>query len=208
MAFKDRLRKARTDAGLTQNDIAKVVDTTPQAVSGWERGEAVPEIDKLPAIARRVRRSLDWLLGADARGLSSEDIADSLDPPPSTLLKVTGYVGANGQTGFYALAQERYETIPGSSDDPPGAVALEIMGTSAGQWFDRWFVVINEVQSTVAPDMIGRPCVVWLHDGRVLFKEIRKNGALFDLHANDPNEPPIKGVKVKSAAKVLRIIHR
>lgn len=207
-----RIAQARNRAGLTQTALSKSAGVTRSAVSQWESDTTEPTPQNLRTIAVETKIRYDWL--ATGRGqmfddLRSEDVAAELaDKEPDRALQVAGYIGANGLTGFYALAQDRYETIPAYPDDPPGAVALEIMGTSAGRWFDRWYAVITDKTEGVTPDMIGQPCVVWLPDDRILFKEIRRNGALFDLISNDPTEPPIRGVRIKAAALVHRIVRR
>jgi transcriptional regulator with XRE-family HTH domain len=67
MAFKDRLREARKARvpKTTQADIADLFGLTTQAVSGWERGEAMPEPDKLVTLAVFLGKSVGWLLGSD-----------------------------------------------------------------------------------------------------------------------------------------------
>ena len=53
MAIKDTLTQARKEAGLTQEELARKVFVTRQAVSRWETGETTPGIDmaKLLAVA-------------------------------------------------------------------------------------------------------------------------------------------------------------
>lgn len=53
MAIKDTLAQARKEAGLTQDELARKVFVTRQAVSRWETGETTPGIDmaKLLAVA-------------------------------------------------------------------------------------------------------------------------------------------------------------
>jgi phage repressor protein C with HTH and peptisase S24 domain len=69
MPFKDRLRQARKDRTpkTTQADLADLCEVTNQAVSGWERGEAMPETDKLNKIAAFLNVDVGWLLGDDSR---------------------------------------------------------------------------------------------------------------------------------------------
>lgn len=202
MAFKDRFKAALKAKKMRQVTLADALGLTPQAISGWVRGETKPDRDKLPAVAEKLGTTIDWLMAKDG-DVSSEDVAASLEPDPPRKLKVKGYIGADSKAGFYALADDAYTEIDAQRGDPPNAAALEILGTSAGRWMNRWYAVYTEITETVTDDMIGQPCVVWLSDDRVLVKEVRRNGKRFDLFSNDPTEPPIKNVKIIQAAKVI-----
>ena len=52
MTFGEKLQKLRTRAGLSQDQLAKLLDVSRQAVSKWERNEAMPEVEKLVRISR------------------------------------------------------------------------------------------------------------------------------------------------------------
>lgn len=206
MPFKDRLKAARRDADVTQQQVADAVGVSPQAVSGWERGESVPETEKLAAISRIVGRPIGWLLDQyENPHVSSEDVAATLDGPAPRMLKVTGYVRADGSAVPYDVDPGDMDQIPAIDKDPPDAVAAKIMGTSLGLFFDRWHVVYHEVRSPVTPDMLGQLCVVWLTDGRVLVKKVQRAGKRFDLYSNVPDEDPIRNVGIESAALVTDI---
>ena len=47
---------------LTQAQVAKELGVTPQAVSGWERDEALPELDKIERLATLLGTSITWLM--------------------------------------------------------------------------------------------------------------------------------------------------
>ena len=51
MATKDALAQARKDAGLTQEELARKVYVTRQAISRWETGETTPSIDMTKLLA-------------------------------------------------------------------------------------------------------------------------------------------------------------
>ena len=51
MATKDTLAQARKEAGLTQEELARKVYVTRQAVSRWETGETTPSIDMTKLLA-------------------------------------------------------------------------------------------------------------------------------------------------------------
>ena len=51
MALKDVLPQVRKERGLTQEELAKKVFVTRQAVSRWEKGETTPSIDMAKLLA-------------------------------------------------------------------------------------------------------------------------------------------------------------
>lgn len=67
MTNKDTIRQNmihwRKKVGLTQNELADRLHVSRQAVSQWERGETLPDILTLPAIAAVFAVSVDTLLG-------------------------------------------------------------------------------------------------------------------------------------------------
>lgn len=63
MEFKDTFMDLRKKAGLSQNDVAEKLFVTRQAVSRWERGETIPEIETLKAISGLFSVSINTLLG-------------------------------------------------------------------------------------------------------------------------------------------------
>ncbi len=56
------LRKRK---GLSQEDLAEILNVTRQSVSKWETGEATPEVSKLVGLAKVFDVSTDWLLSED-----------------------------------------------------------------------------------------------------------------------------------------------
>ena len=54
MAIKDVLSRLRRERGLTQEELAKRLFITRQAVSRWETGETTPGIDMTKLIAREL----------------------------------------------------------------------------------------------------------------------------------------------------------
>jgi transcriptional regulator with XRE-family HTH domain len=63
METKDALAEVRKKAGLTQEEMADMLFVTRQAVSRWETGETIPNVDTLKLISSRFNVSTDMLLG-------------------------------------------------------------------------------------------------------------------------------------------------
>ena len=66
MTFGEKLQKLRARAGLSQDQLAELLDVSRQAVSKWERNEAMPEAEKLVRISRQFGVSTDYLLLEEA----------------------------------------------------------------------------------------------------------------------------------------------
>lgn len=63
MKLAENVRALRLAHGQTQEDVARALGITPQSVSKWERGEGLPDITLLPALAAHFSVSTDELLG-------------------------------------------------------------------------------------------------------------------------------------------------
>ena len=64
METKEILLKLRTDRGMSQEELAEKVYVTRQAVSRWEKGETVPNVETLKLLSRLFDVSINTLLGS------------------------------------------------------------------------------------------------------------------------------------------------
>ena len=65
-----RIIQLRKGKGISQEQLAELLNTTRQAVSKWERGESYPDIDRLKDLAVYFGVSIDYLLGHDVESVS------------------------------------------------------------------------------------------------------------------------------------------
>ena len=65
MIIAGNIGNLRREAGMTQLELAERLNYTDKAVSKWERGESVPDIVTLKALADHFHVSVDYLLRAD-----------------------------------------------------------------------------------------------------------------------------------------------
>ncbi|MBQ8433705.1 MAG: helix-turn-helix domain-containing protein [Clostridia bacterium] len=61
----DKLYRLRKDKGISQEELAYKLNVSRQAISKWERGEALPDTDNLISLAKLYEVSLDELVGND-----------------------------------------------------------------------------------------------------------------------------------------------
>ena len=62
-ALGRNIARLRRQAGRTQEDLARCLGVTFQAVSRWETGQSLPDAALLPALARALGTGLDELFG-------------------------------------------------------------------------------------------------------------------------------------------------
>ena len=59
------IARLRREHNMKQDELAEMLDVTPQAVSKWENGASMPDIALLPKIAKIFGVTIDDLFGAD-----------------------------------------------------------------------------------------------------------------------------------------------
>ena len=65
MSFADNLKKIRKDRGLSQEELAEMMEVSRQAVSKWEQGSGYPEVEKLLLLSTKLNISLDSLMASE-----------------------------------------------------------------------------------------------------------------------------------------------
>jgi transcriptional regulator with XRE-family HTH domain len=114
MELNARIFKARSDAKLTQEELAKAVGKTRSAVAQWESGEVRPRHSTLIAIAHATNKSLLWLMhGGD----------DSSDRPKIGLSLVGEVAAGTWREGNIHFQKETLPVAP-HPDYPPWAQRL------------------------------------------------------------------------------------
>ena len=69
-----RISNYRKEKNMTQTELADKLNISFQAVSNWERGESMPDISKLPELARILNVSIDDILGSPAQAKIIENV--------------------------------------------------------------------------------------------------------------------------------------
>ncbi len=86
METKEIITELRTKNGFTQDELAQKVFVTRQAVSRWELGETVPNIETLKLLSKLFDVSINTLLGSPRKlvcqccGMPLDDAATSKEP--------------------------------------------------------------------------------------------------------------------------------
>lgn len=59
--FQISLAAARVNANLTQADVAKMLNVTPQTVVNWEKGDGEPKISQALKLSAIYKMPLDYI---------------------------------------------------------------------------------------------------------------------------------------------------
>lgn len=132
LTLGERLATARKAKGLTQDDFAKHLDVTPQAISKWENNLSCPDILLLPKISEILGVSIEELLTGNTKKEEKAKIAATdnsklklkirISPPgkkstnitvPAALVKRIARIGngISGILGNSAISNAQMEEI-------------------------------------------------------------------------------------------------
>ena len=62
MTLADKLKEARKNAGLSQTELAEKLCVSRQAVTKWETGKGIPDVENLKVLSQVLDVSIDYLL--------------------------------------------------------------------------------------------------------------------------------------------------
>ena len=79
-----RLKEQRKTRGLSQKEVAKILEVSPSIISAYETGERTPSVDNILSLSYLYKCSTDYLLGRineepdriyeDLSGLTKEQV--------------------------------------------------------------------------------------------------------------------------------------
>lgn len=73
MAFAEKLRLLRKQAGMSQEKLAEKLGVSRQAITKWETGAGIPDIENVMAVSALFGISIDELLGNEKEEKTQED---------------------------------------------------------------------------------------------------------------------------------------
>lgn len=133
MTFGEKLYSLRTQAKISQIQLAEILGVSRQTVSKWETGSMLPEIDKLIRISDQFHVSTDYLL----RESKPEKVSANLD---RLVLKFLG-----SAQDMDVISKELVEVMrDGVIDEGEGEQINEIIAT-----LDAIEVVIEEIKRSL-----------------------------------------------------------
>lgn len=72
MTLGEKIQKLRKAAGLSQEQLASMIDMSRQAISKWETDQSVPDVDKVLLLCETFHISTDELLGKKSGSQSDQ----------------------------------------------------------------------------------------------------------------------------------------
>lgn len=80
MGYSERIKDLRTEKGLTQKELASLLQLTANSICEWEKGRCSPGIEHLMQLSKIFECSIDYIVG------NSDDFGViSLQPKSTTL---------------------------------------------------------------------------------------------------------------------------
>ena len=153
MSFADRLRELRTNNRYSQEQLAEKLCVSRQAISKWETGDSLPDIDKAMAISEFFGVSMDYLL-KERESFSEISTDDNMD---RAIIK------------FMASARQMNEiseelvaiAMDGKIDDEEMLRLQEINVT-----LDSITKIIKNIKEKMGMDMSTREVFIWDYSAR------------------------------------------
>ena len=88
MTIGEKISILRHDCGMSQDELAEKLDVSRQSVSKWESGKAIPDSNKVLAIAELFGVSTDYLLRKEEEFLTAESADEVVEDVVSFLESV------------------------------------------------------------------------------------------------------------------------
>jgi len=103
MIIEERIRELRKSKGLSQEQLAEMLGVSRQAVSKWESGQSLPEVEKLIAMGELFGVTIDYILKGDALPAQDDSnkraawIGSQIVSAVASMLILIGIVATFGQ---------------------------------------------------------------------------------------------------------------
>ena len=91
--FGDRLKKARVDKGISQQELADKVNLKQASISQFEKGQRMPTPANIDKLARILSVSIDYLAGEDQGKFEKSILMRNIKGlSPESVQKINEYV--------------------------------------------------------------------------------------------------------------------
>jgi len=112
MTIEERIQELRKGKGLSQEQLAEILGVSRQAVSKWEGGQSLPEIEKLIAMSELFEVTIDYILKgetpASETSFKPSRFASQVVSAVATMLLAVGIFAAIGQLSDGSATMDIY----------------------------------------------------------------------------------------------------
>lgn len=159
---RQRLKEEMEAAGFKMKPLSKKAGVNETFMRDVLVNGVTPQVDNLRKVCAVIGTTVEYILEGSRKNAT---------------VNLIGHVGAGAQVYLedpYAMGDgaRAVEAPPNRTKD---TVAVEVRGDSmAGRAEDGWLLYFDDRQEEPTPEMIGKLCIVWLEDDRVLVKKLYK----------------------------------
>lgn len=182
-----RLKNLREKAGLTQKELAEMVNITPKAISFYELEQREPSSDLLIQFSKIFNVSTDYLLNNKIDFNLAKTNIRPLNNEKTAAIKVLGRIAAGVPIEAIEEVIDTEEVIINDNDDPEQYFGLKIKGDNMAPRILEGDVVICRKQSSVDSNEIA---VVFINGYDATLKRIKKSESGITLIPDNPSYPP------------------
>lgn len=201
MNLHERIARSVDLSGLSQNDIARQLETTQDNVSNWVRGVVKnPKIEVLTKLAEICNVDLKWLITGKGEMIKSEPIKYGSND--LTLIPILGRIPA----GFPVYSEEiRDGHVPYMRDKvPKNAFALKVDGDSMEPELEDGNIVICIPKSYDELQGKGEIVALRMHTETTIKRFIKCKNQVVLSSINTKYQPiVIKPEEISFLAKVI-----
>lgn len=134
MTFSEKLVGLRRKAGLSQEELASRLEVSRQAVSKWESGQTLPDLERAAALSRLFGVSLDYLLKEELESPEAPQPEPAAPPEPEKPLHRVSPEEARQVLELSRAAAQKMALATGLCIVSPTALIL-LAALSENSWF-------------------------------------------------------------------------
>lgn len=138
MTIGEKIQALRKQKGLSQKQVADMVLVSHQAVSRWEQGESIPDVDNVLRLSEIFGVSTDYLLKDILEKAQETGGAENEDKEPQKEARAN----FDFESDFGSKKKHKNQNFIVSNAYNIAAVAYLIMGFTMGWWHPGWIVFL------------------------------------------------------------------
>jgi SOS-response transcriptional repressor LexA len=182
-----RLKLARENARLTQEQVARELDVNRHVVWNWETGRSWPTLGHLRRLTGLYGVTVDWLMGNEDRVAEARPVysVGQLEELEMASVAIIGAVSAGGLVEAWQEDLGHLEVPRSILREAPRAFGLRVSGNSlASEWIYEGAIVVVDPDATFVD---GKIYAVRVEGGEVAARRLFDMDGRFKLVTGDGN---------------------